>query len=246
MTPEDLLAAEIALRDAWPAAEAVGLGGWRLRAMSGGYNRTNSVWPGAFSGSMPLERAIEQAEAFYTERGLRPCFQVLDSARPHGLDAALAARGYLQDRRCVLMAKTVQLVATSPDTVISADATDDWLSVYLSDQDAVRAGECPRIFAGLPPARAFLVHRVDGEPAAVAMVANTARVAAVECVVTRADLRRKGAAAAVMRSAEWWADTQGAARIVLAVIGDNTAAVALYTGLGYQAVSGYNYRVKPA
>ncbi len=96
----DLVAAQVCLRDAWPAPESMELGGWQLRAGKGGYNRANSVWTGQFTGDVALGDAIAHAEAFYRQRGLGPRFQILDIAQPIDLDDVLAARGYRRELEC--------------------------------------------------------------------------------------------------------------------------------------------------
>jgi hypothetical protein len=58
--------------------------GWLLRSATGGYSRTNSVWPARFDDGTDLDVAIDAAETYYRRRGLAPRFQVLSIARPGG------------------------------------------------------------------------------------------------------------------------------------------------------------------
>ena len=61
---DDLFAAQVCLRDGWPAIETLHLGGWHVRVGQGGYNRANSVWPGRFTGEGSLEEALARVERF--------------------------------------------------------------------------------------------------------------------------------------------------------------------------------------
>jgi GNAT superfamily N-acetyltransferase len=242
---DDQLAAQLCLRDAWPAPETGMLAGWQLRAGEGGYNRANSVWPGMFSGELPLDRAIEGAEIFYRARGLVPRFQILDIARPAGLDAALAQRGYRRELDCSDMAKAVKPVPMPVDTEVTREPPEDWVALYRSAQPPEKVAEFPRILALLPAAHGFVVCRRNGRADAVALVGHIGGDVAVDCVLTRLESRRTGAATAVMASAEAWAAARGAGRLLLSVVNDNTAAVSLYTGLGYRKLSAYHYRFAP-
>ena len=241
---DDQLAAEVCLRDAWPAPETAGCQGWLLRAGQGGYNRINSVWTGHFTGN--LAAAIEEAEAFYGARGLRPRFQMLDIAQPAGLDAELARRGYKQEPACSNMTKTVIGGAVLPDVSVTPDASRDWLDAYLGEQPAEKAAELPRILLKLPQRRGFIACRRDDRPAGVALVGRVGDAAAVDCVLTLPRFRRAGVARSIMQTAEAWAAGGGVQRLVLSVVDDNNAAITLYRSLGYRRLSGYHYRTAAA
>jgi N-acetylglutamate synthase len=236
-------AAETCLCAIWPAGITVPLAGWMLRAGTGGYNRTNSVWPVGFDGATPVEAAIEAAELFYADRGL-PCrFQLLDFAEPAGLDTALARRGYVRGGFRLTMVKPLGRAAKNHGQATLTDGpTADWLGVYMSEQDATRASECLDILGRLPPTPAFVTVKSDGLPAAVGLGIRWKNDVAVECILTRRDGRRAGAATVVIQTIEAWAARMHAARLVLTVIADNTAAVGLYGKLGFRAIGRYHYR----
>jgi len=63
------------------------------------------------------------------------------------------------------------------------------------------------------------------------------RVAAVENLAVREDLRRAGIGRALMRRAQRWAEELGAAEIELTVYEFNQAAIDFYHSLGYAAAS---------
>ena len=119
---DGLFAAQVCLRDAWPALETVELGGWLIRAGKGGYNRVNSVWSGYFTGEVSLPGAIDAVETFYRERGLPPRFQMLDIAQPVDLDGVLERRGYLRELAYSDMWKAVTATEMPPDVSVTAAA----------------------------------------------------------------------------------------------------------------------------
>jgi ribosomal protein S18 acetylase RimI-like enzyme len=81
--------------DAWPAADALERDGWLLRASGGPTHRGNSVATLDATGVISLDARIDDAEAWYRQRARPALFQVGPCAAPTGLDAALAARGYV-------------------------------------------------------------------------------------------------------------------------------------------------------
>lgn len=244
MSDGDVLAAEIALRDAWPGLETEGLAGWQLRASHGGYNRANSVWPGRFSEEISVDEAIGRAEAFYRRRGLPTRFQVIRIAEPGDLDERLDRLGYRRELDCSDLGKPVTDVAAPANVTFSADPSTAWLGLYLPAQPPKKEAELAGIVAKLPPRRSFIVARIGGEPAGVGLASRVGADVAVDCVMTSEAFRRSGAATAVMRGAEAWAFGEGARRLVLSVIDDNRPAVTLYRKLGYRPLCAYHYRVK--
>ncbi len=240
---DDRFAAQICLRDAWPAPETADCGGWQLRAGRGGYNRVNSVWTGRFSGDPAA--AIGQAETFYRSRGLPPRFQMLDTAEPADLDADLAERGYRRALDCSDMAKAVAARAMPADVSVTAEAPGDWLDLYCAEQPPEKAMELRHILPKLPPRHGFILCRRNGAPAGVALVSRVGEDAAIDCVLTERTVRRSGVARAMMQAAEAWAAGAGARRLLLSVVDDNAGAVALYGGLGYARLAGYHYRIRP-
>src|SRR6185312_7162556 len=81
---------------AWPAAEQVPLGPWKLRATHGVTRRANSVFTAGIGDTSALEltKWVQAAEAFYSRRSLPAVFQISAATGASGLDALLAKRGY--------------------------------------------------------------------------------------------------------------------------------------------------------
>src|SRR5438034_9249906 len=79
---------------AWPAAEQVPLGPWKLRATHGVTRRANSVYT-AGNGEVPtaeIEKLVKEAEGFYARRALPAVFQISAATGAKGLEALLRQR----------------------------------------------------------------------------------------------------------------------------------------------------------
>jgi N-acetylglutamate synthase len=98
----------------------------------------------------------------------------------------------------------------------------------------------------VPKPRAFFLARSAGVGTATALGVIVDGVAVVECVATAPTARRQGHALRVMQALETWAFDADARTIALQVVARNTAARALYEGLGYGETSNYHYRVRGA
>jgi len=132
-----------------------------------------------------------------------------------------------------------------PENVtVAPEMTGDWKGLYTAAQDAERLPEHFDILSLIQPPAGFIVAHVAGKPAAVALVGRTGDDVAIDCVLTHPDIRRSGAATAVMHAAEAWAAAQGATRLLLMVGEANSAARTLYGKLGYEQLTSYYFRIK--
>lgn len=261
---KSIRAMERAAARAWPALETVDIDGWTWRCSGGGTRRANSVLPldfhagatpGNYAGDTPgkhagatpenVDRALDAVETRYRARGLKSYFQVSAIAQPSDLDARLAARGYIFEEPCRLMARRLEPMPMPAHVEVAPAPSDAWLAIYGAELDASRLAAVPDVLARVPAPRAFfLVHR-GGEALATALcVVSPDGVAIIECVATRTDRRRAGAAATVMDGLESWAATNGATVAALQVVETNSAARALYAARGYRDVGRYHYRWK--
>ena len=175
-------------------------------------------------------------------------FQVCHVNAPADLDERLQRRGYRLQEPCTALAKSI-----APDAAAGHDRghrdrrrTERGLALGLSRR---HHAEPPRPRAHDPGARAAPRARscccaIAGEPAATALGVVAEGVAIAECVMTRADRRRRAAAASrVMRALEAWGARQGATIAALQAVAANAPAQGLYAKLAYARVGGYHYRV---
>lgn len=256
--PDDLRRLEDAAVNAWPALEREPLScGWTWGYSGGGSQRANSVVTprfegGADAGPEALDAAIDEVERRYAERGAAALFRIGSLSEPAGLDARLAERGYrLQDDGFVLF-KPVPPPAhfgVRPELAgveWTFQPSTQWVKIYQSVLDGPRREALPRILDQLPWPRVFFLYRKRGLSFATALAVNEDGMVGVECVATREEGRRRGAARALMQGIEEWARAQEAHTLYLHVRGSNAAARALYRSLGYQPVGRFHYRVKDA
>ena len=114
----DIQAIERCALAAWPAAEVVETHGWLLRYAHGVTRRANSTWPNGAPDdgwtAVAVDDALARVGAFYRARRLPPRLQITPAALPDGLDALLAARGYV--------AEAPTAVQTAPVAVVSAQS----------------------------------------------------------------------------------------------------------------------------
>ncbi len=131
-------------------------------------------------------------------------------------------------------------------TTLSPTFDADWFDLYCVGEEAppmqaaVRQGILRRIDR---PCGYATLHR-DGAPIAVALGVVEAGWLGIFNLVTLPAYRRQGAARALLAALAAWAAEQGAINAYLQVMERNTAAQALYAGLGFTTAYGYHYRVK--
>jgi GNAT superfamily N-acetyltransferase len=238
-------ALERASARAWPPHEDAPLSGWHLRCGGARSRRLNSVSTGHFEGT-EVRAAIEQASAWYRERGLPPCFQLAEGAEPPGLDGRLAARGFAILTPTTVMQAPVEAIAgegaDGADAELLAEATPETVAAlcdpsWPADVKAERAA----LFARIPAPRRFALLRADGQPAAAGIAVADGELAGIFSMRTARAFRRRGLGTRILRALAAWARTQGAAQLYLQVEDDNVA-LGLYQRLGFEAVYAYHYR----
>ncbi|MGH6815924.1 MAG: GNAT family N-acetyltransferase [Hyphomicrobiaceae bacterium] len=236
-------AIERAAVHAWPAFATLPIDGWLWRYSEGGSQRANSVATLSFTGS-DVEAAIDEAERRYRRYNAAPSFQVSEIAAPNDLDRRLAARGYDVVEPCTTLVRQVRRMEERPVGLrIATDPTADWLEVYSGVVTADRQRTAPRILRNVPHPRAFCAVCRDGRVVSTALAVALEDIVIAECVAVRAEERRRGAATAAMQGVAAWAAEQGASVVALQAAVDNTAAQALYAGLGFERAGSYRMRV---
>ncbi|GAA1840124.1 GNAT family N-acetyltransferase [Asanoa iriomotensis] len=244
-TAADVIALELAADAAWPAPTRGRLGDWLLRSADGWTGRANSALP-IGDPDRPLEAAIDAIEAWYAQHGQPAMVNTpLPLAAPVG--AALDARGWT--------ARPLVLVQTAPLPPLTADAPgvsltktpgDDWLAIYEARKKSLPPA-ARHVLSAPPEVRFAGVYDGDtliaaGRGAVVGEQNRWLHLGSIEVVPA---YRRTGLARAVTAALANWGAELGATGAFLQVEERNTAAVALYGGLGFTTHHSYLTREQP-
>ncbi len=219
---------------AWPALRTADIDGWLWRSSGGGSQRANSVSTIDFRGN-DFPAAIADVEARYRALGAPARFQTFDATSPARLADLLRERGYRQSGPTTTMFKRIAPSPAPPEVESHDGASVEWLQVYLGEITENRRAVNTLILERVPAPRAFFGYRRGTEIVATALCVIGFGCAVIECVTTRADRRRTGAARAVLAALEAWAAGQDADWIGLQVVTGNLPAVALYESMGFVA-----------
>ena len=240
---------EEACLNGWPALRDVVFDGWLIRLADGHTRRTNSV--NLLSvGALPLDHKIRYCETVYAAQGQPTIFCIPAHADP-ALSRALDERGYgpPEDESCVLFADLAEAaLGQTGDVVLKEGFPEEaWLNTLarLHQQSEAVQGIHRRILKSLSVPAIFAAVRSDvGRPGALAFGAVHDGIVCVNSVVTDPAVRRQGLGRKAVSAVLAWAkERQGAAGACLAVVADNTPAIALYKSLGFRReVYRYHYR----
>ena len=242
----------------WPAVNRQGLGDWVLRSSSGFTGRACSVLA-VGDPSLPVDRAIDYAEAWYADRGARPLFQVHGApgfaVTDQALGVALLARGYEAgggrpdwSRVLVLTGLSAAVPPLTTESVpVNADATlsPEWLMAYAQQRPVV-PGATEAVLTG-SDGQLFLSVRDEesGRIVGLARMAIHPGWAGVFGLWVHPEHRRRGIATAVVAAIAMVARENNMPAVYLQVSADNTDAIAFWTGLGFEVHHEYTYLARP-
>jgi ribosomal protein S18 acetylase RimI-like enzyme len=229
------------MRAGWPALEEVDVDGWVARFSGGVTQRANSVMP--LATPTDLTNTLEQVEKLYADRGLPTVFQIGADSAPAELDRVLADRGYAFGSPTSLQTARIGQVAPVDGVEITESPDQDWLDLWWSVDgrgDADALATAVKILAGGPALYATI--RDDRGAAAIGRLALVGEWGGVYCMAVRADVRRRGLGAAVLRGLLAGGHERGVTRYWLHVRAENTAARQLYANAGFAEASVYHYR----
>jgi ribosomal protein S18 acetylase RimI-like enzyme len=249
----DELALEAVAAKGWQAADTEWLGGWLLRANSGFTSRANSVLP-LKQPDRPLEEALAYCRSWYEQRNLPLAIAVPTESR-RLLDAELGERGWdFGDDAHVMVRRLGQQRSADADrqpdprVTLATEPSAGWLSCCrggITEQEPAFRDLLTRhentVFVELVvDERVVATGRgaVDTDDRGTTWLG-------ISAVEVDPGHRRHGLARAIVVALHEWALERGAARSYLQVRIDNTAAVALYEGLGYYVHHDYRYRYAP-
>src|SRR5262249_45430791 len=154
----------------------------------------------------------------YRERGLPPRFQMSPAAEPDDLDAALAERGYRRKAPTLVQTAPLEGIPTTPDAgvVVTEGFNEPWFATYclaekLDPREAAGRRDILRRIVG----GGFAHLHLDGEPAAVGLGVLGGEWIGIFSMATRPEVRRRGAASAVLAALARWGQRHGARQAFL-------------------------------
>lgn len=238
--------ARVATR-AWRPVESERLGEWELRAASGFTRRANSVLPLGDPG-LPLDDALETVRRWYGARGLPAYVQTATGAEgtQELLCAELERRGWVREVTAELWIGALAPVADRAEGAgveLSREADEAWLARYQ------RKGVSDVALRVLRSGPSVWFAKVPGSsevPAAIGRCVVDGRWASFAAVEVDPEQRRRGLATEVMAALARRALDEGASAAWLQVENENTAARALYAGMGFAPHHAYHHYREPA
>jgi ribosomal protein S18 acetylase RimI-like enzyme len=232
---------------AWRPLESERLGDWELRAASGFTRRANSVLPLGDPG-LPLDEALSAVRRWYGDRGLPAYLQTATGAAgtQELLCAELERRGWVREVTAELWIGALAPLADRAEAsgvLLSRAADEAWLARYqrkgVSEVALKVLGSGPSVWFATVPGEG------GAAPAAIGRCVVDGRWAGFAAVEVDPALRRRGLAGAVMAALAGRALDEGASAAWLQVESDNTAARALYAGMGFTAHHAYHHYREP-
>jgi N-acetylglutamate synthase len=225
------------MRAGWPALEEVAVGGWVARFSCGVTQRANCVVP------MEAPGDLATVEALYAERGLPTIFQIAPHSRPDGLDAVLAARGYVFGSPTSVFTAEVGARIGSAGVEIENEPSAEWLDLWWAVDgrgDDAALAIAVKILAGGPALYATM--RDEAGATAVARLALVDDWGGLYCMAVRDDARRRGLGAQLLEGLLQAGHAQGVRHAWLQVRAENDGARRLYQRAGFTEVTRYHYR----
>lgn len=229
-----------AVEATWPAASVKRVGPWLLRSGEGGGKRVSAA---------TLEGPLTQTDIVLVEQQMlalsqAPLFMVRDD--DEDLDTTLSDRGYQIVDPVVVLTCPIAMLTDRPVPRLATFVI--WEPLAIMAEIWAKGGVGPARLGVMRRAKTKtgILARWDGRPAGTAFAAVHGNIAMVHAVEVLVDHRKKGVAGWMMRAAAFWAKDRGADTMSVLCTTANTAALALYSGLGFEPAAQYHYRYNPA
>jgi len=220
----------------WPAARIWGQDGWMLRDGRGGGKRVSAATQWA-----PVAEPQQAIDAM-AKIGQAPLFMIRQGEV--ALDAQLAKDGFQIVDPVTLYLCEIDRLLDCPIPPVTAFAVWEPLAIMIEIWVQGGIGPARRAVMARAKTKTAIFARWKDRPAGVGFAALHDGVCMVHAVEVLPHQRRQGVAGWIMRKAAFWAKDHGASHISVLCTNANTAANAMYRGLGMQVAGQYHYRAK--
>jgi GNAT superfamily N-acetyltransferase len=233
----------------WPAPIQQPYEHWLLRAGSGVTKRANSVLT---HGYFPDHTDwLDDVTDFYSRRSL-PVRYHISASTDRKVDQFLEDNGFIIESPAAIYTALCKQAANhlvheatnSYEIIIDEALNTAWLDDFLRLEQFPldRKSAYQQIFSGIGPRTCYLRLYENGEAIGLGTAVLERGWAGFTNIVTSPKHRRKGIGAKLVQALAEWSSLNGAEHLYLQVLQDNTAAIQLYTKLGFSHAFNYHYR----
>ena len=222
--------------------------GWRLRYNYGVTRRANSVLAESL-GNIALDEKLAYIESFYKKHSAPARFQITLASQPGNLLKTLLTRGYSKAGGAFVQVAEINLLANQmPKHKVKVfnKLNHNWLEVYeeVEQADKLKTKVRREMLTNINLNAAFSIALVEDKPAAVGLGIYENGYLGLFNIATLANMRKLGAAKAVMIAMAAWAKELGAKEMYLQVANENINAQNAYTKMGFETLYAYDYYTK--
>lgn len=233
--------------NAWAALQTVLVDGWVVRFANGYTKRANSVNP-IYPASMDMDEKIHFCENLYREKKLPVVFKMTPMVFPGDLDDRLAERGYQKDSPTSVQTVDLETLAlpSAVEKDLREDLSDEWLESFsrMSAIAEINRKTLQEILTNIVPRHCFASLKSEGRIIACGLgVLQSGNIGLFD-IVTDKEFRGRGHGQQVVKSILAWGKQNKAKKAYLQVMLDNTAALKLYSKIGFTEQYQYWYRSK--
>lgn len=234
--------------NALPALQTQIYDGWILRFADGYTKRANSINPVHFS-EEDLNSKLEYCQKLYLQKNLKVVYKLTSQIHPEDLDTVLENNGYsLEGLTSVQLLSLDEIEDSLTQNLITNETlTDNWFVQFckLNHVDRKDQQTLKQMLKKIIPKTCyFLLYNDDNELLSCGMCVLESGYIGLFDIVTTEKYRNKGYGRTLVQHILKWGKDNEAKYAYLQVMLNNTAALTLYSKLGFTEKYKYWYRIK--